>query len=61
LHHLNSFCKQQRNSVQLGHRVFLNVNILKPLSFEGSFHFRKEKNAEKKIGIVLTSLDEALA
>jgi hypothetical protein len=36
----------QRNSVQYSHHVFLNVlNILKPLSFEGSFHCRKEKKS----------------
>jgi hypothetical protein len=34
----------QRNSIQFGPYDFLNVfNILKPLSFEGSFHFGKEK------------------
>jgi hypothetical protein len=34
----------QSNSVQPGRHVFLNVfNILKPLSFEGSFYRRKEK------------------
>jgi hypothetical protein len=35
----------QRNSVQFGRHVFHSVfNILKPLSFEGSFYCRKEKN-----------------
>jgi hypothetical protein len=29
--------------------------------FEGSFHLRKEENAIKKMGIVLTSLDEIVA
>jgi hypothetical protein len=34
----------RKNSVQFGRPVFLNVlNILKPRSFEGSFHRRKEK------------------
>jgi hypothetical protein len=52
----------QRNRVQFGHHVFLNVfGSPKLLSFECSFHLRKEKNATKKIGIVLTVLDEALA
>jgi hypothetical protein len=33
-----------RNSFQFRHPIFLNVtNILKPLSFEGSFHHRREK------------------
>jgi hypothetical protein len=36
----------QRNSVQFGRHIFLNVfNILKLLSFDGSFHLRKEKKS----------------
>jgi hypothetical protein len=35
--------------------------MLRPLSVEGSFHLKKEKNLIKKTGIVLRSLDEALA
>lgn len=47
------------NSIQFGHHVFLNVlSILKRLSFEGSFHLRKEKNLITINGIILTSLDE---
>jgi hypothetical protein len=42
--------------------IFFNVfSILKLLSFERSFHLRKGKDAVKKTGIVLTSLDGALA
>jgi hypothetical protein len=34
----------QRNSIQLDRHVFLDAfNIVKPLSFEGSFYIRKEK------------------
>jgi hypothetical protein len=52
----------QRNGVPFGRHVFLNVfNILKLLSFEGSFHLRKEKNAAKETVVVLISLDEVLA
>jgi hypothetical protein len=35
-------------------------DILEPLSFEGSFHLRKEKDAIKVTGIVFTILDEVL-
>lgn len=42
----------QMNSIQFGHHVFLNVlSILKRLSFEGSFHLRKEKNLITKMGL----------
>jgi hypothetical protein len=52
----------QGNSVQFDRHVCLNVfSIRKPLSFVISFQLRKEKDAVKKTGIVLTSLDGALA
>jgi hypothetical protein len=72
--HLNTFVESfkkflkkvskglHRNSIQFGRHVFLNVfTILKPLSFEGSFHRTKAKNAVKKLGTVSTCLYEALA
>jgi hypothetical protein len=36
-------------------------NIQKLLSYEGSFHFRKDKNVAEETVVVLTSLDEVLA
>jgi hypothetical protein len=66
LNRFKSFWKQSakasKNSVQFGHHIFLNaLNILQPLSFEGSLDITKENNATKKTGIVLKILDEALA
>jgi hypothetical protein len=41
----------QSSRVQFGRYAFLNVfSIQKPLSSEGRFHLRKEKNAIKKLG-----------
>jgi hypothetical protein len=51
-----------RNSVQLDRYDSPNVvSILKPLSFEGSFHLTKRENAIDKTGTVLTGLDEVLS
>jgi hypothetical protein len=53
----------QRNNVQFSLYAFLNgFSILKPLSFDGSVHLGgKRKNAVKKTGIIVTSVDEVLA
>jgi hypothetical protein len=66
LNRLKCFWKQpakaSKNSDQFGHHIFLNtLNVLKPLSFEGSLHITKENNTTRKTGIVLKILDEALA
>jgi hypothetical protein len=50
------------NSVQFRRHVYLTVfNMLKVLSFEGSFHLRKEENSTDKSGIVLKNLHAVLA
>jgi hypothetical protein len=40
----------QRNSIQFGYHIFLNVfNILKSVLFDGSFHHKKGKKSAGEI------------